>query len=76
VPFSPVEAVAGAGDAGLRLRFADPYHALAGVRLIHDARMPAHRLDFARTADGWGHDGPHDWPSWRAQVAHHRPRFC
>jgi esterase/lipase superfamily enzyme len=22
------------------------------------------------------HDVPHDWPSWRAQVAHHMPRFC
>ena len=26
--------------------------------------------------DLWGHDVPHDWPSWRAQVAHHMPRFC
>ncbi len=26
--------------------------------------------------DLWGHDVPHDWPSWRAQVAHHLPRFC
>jgi esterase/lipase superfamily enzyme len=26
--------------------------------------------------DVWGHDVPHDWPSWRAQVAHHMPRFC
>ncbi|MGH3204026.1 MAG: alpha/beta hydrolase-fold protein [Streptosporangiaceae bacterium] len=23
-----------------------------------------------------GHDVPHDWPSWRAQFAHHMPRFC
>jgi esterase/lipase superfamily enzyme len=29
-----------------------------------------HRLDL------WGHDTPHDWPSWRAQLAHHLPRFC
>ena len=21
----------------------------------------------------WGHDVPHDWPSWRAQLAHHLP---
>jgi esterase/lipase superfamily enzyme len=27
-------------------------------------------------ADLWGHDVPHDWPSWRAQLAHHMPRFC
>ena len=26
--------------------------------------------------DLWGHDVPHDWPSWRAQLAHHAPRFC
>ena len=26
--------------------------------------------------DLWGHDTPHDWPSWRAQLAHHLPRFC
>jgi esterase/lipase superfamily enzyme len=26
--------------------------------------------------DLWGHDVPHDWPSWRAQMAHHLPRFC
>ena len=26
--------------------------------------------------DLWGHDVPHDWPSWREQLAHHLPRFC
>ncbi len=26
--------------------------------------------------DLWGFDVPHDWPSWRAQFAHHMPRFC
>jgi esterase/lipase superfamily enzyme len=26
--------------------------------------------------DLWGDNVPHDWPSWRAQVAHHMPRFC
>jgi len=26
--------------------------------------------------DLWGHDVPHDWPSWRTQLAHHLPRFC
>ena len=26
--------------------------------------------------DLWGHDSPHDWPSWRKQLAHHLPRFC
>ncbi len=24
--------------------------------------------------DLWGHDFPHDWPSWRTQLAHHLPR--
>jgi len=26
--------------------------------------------------DLWGTDTPHDWPSWRAQLAYHLPRFC
>ena len=26
--------------------------------------------------DLWGHDVAHDWPAWRAQLAHHLPRFC
>jgi esterase/lipase superfamily enzyme len=26
--------------------------------------------------DVWGYDIPHDWPSWRAQLAHHLRRFC
>ena len=26
--------------------------------------------------DLWGYDVPHDWPSWRAQLAHHLPRFA
>jgi esterase/lipase superfamily enzyme len=26
--------------------------------------------------DLWGYDVPHDWQSWRAQLAHHMPRFC
>jgi esterase/lipase superfamily enzyme len=25
--------------------------------------------------DVWGDEWPHDWPSWRAQLAHHLPRF-
>jgi esterase/lipase superfamily enzyme len=25
--------------------------------------------------DVWGPEFPHDWPSWRAQLAHHLPRF-
>lgn len=26
--------------------------------------------------DLWGHDVPHEWPSWRRQIAHHMPKFC
>ena len=26
--------------------------------------------------DLWGFDVPHDWPSWRTQLAYHLPRFC
>jgi esterase/lipase superfamily enzyme len=29
-----------------------------------------HELDLS------GHDVAHDWPWWRAQIAHHLPRFC
>jgi esterase/lipase superfamily enzyme len=32
--------------------------------------------DLRHELDLWGHDVPHDWPSWRAQFAHHLPRFC
>jgi esterase/lipase superfamily enzyme len=37
--------------------------------LLREKGIP-HELDL------WGHDVPHDWPSWRAQIAHHLPRFC
>jgi enterochelin esterase-like enzyme len=53
VPFSPVEASAWADDAGLHFRYADAAHALAGVRLIPDARIPADQLEFGRSATGW-----------------------
>ncbi|MGI9016164.1 MAG: esterase family protein [Euzebya sp.] len=26
--------------------------------------------------DLWGHDMPHDWPSWQRMLAHHLNRFC
>jgi esterase/lipase superfamily enzyme len=32
--------------------------------------------DLRHELDLWGADVPHDWPSWRAQLAHHLPRFC
>jgi esterase/lipase superfamily enzyme len=36
--------------------------------LLGEKGIP-HELDL------WGHDVPHDWPSWRAQMSHHLPRF-
>jgi hypothetical protein len=33
-------------------------------------------LGIRHELDLWGYDVPHDWPSWRAQLAHHTPRFC
>ena len=39
---------------------------IAGV--LADKGVP-HELDL------WGYDVPHDWPSWRAQLAHHLQRF-
>ena len=51
----------------------DPTRALPSTRafagVLADKGIP-HDLDV------WGHDVPHDWPSWRAQFAHHLPRFC
>jgi esterase/lipase superfamily enzyme len=35
-----------------------------------------HAKELRCELDVWGHDVPHDWPSWRAQLAHHLPRFC
>ena len=40
---------------------------LAGILAEKGIR---HELDL------WGYDVPHDWHSWRAQLAHHLPRFC
>ena len=36
--------------------------------LLAEKGIP-HELDL------WGHDVPHDWPSWRRQIAHHLSRF-
>ena len=45
----------------------DSTRAFAGLLADKGLR---HELDL------WGHDVPHDWPSWRNQLAHHLPRFC
>ena len=51
----------------------DSTGALASTRhlaqLLSDKGI-RHELDL------WGHDVPHDWPSWQRQLAHHLPRFC
>jgi esterase/lipase superfamily enzyme len=53
-------------------RWEDTTGALDSTRrfagLLGERGIP-HELDL------WGHDVPHDWPSWRAQIAHHLPRF-
>jgi esterase/lipase superfamily enzyme len=41
----------------------------AFAQLLAEKGIP-HELDV------WGFDIPHDWTSWRAQLAHHLPRFC
>jgi len=41
----------------------------AFAALLAEKGIP-HELDL------WGFDVPHDWPSWRSQLAHHLPRFC
>jgi esterase/lipase superfamily enzyme len=40
---------------------------MAGVLAAKGIR---HELDL------WGHDVPHDWQSWQAQLALHLPRYC
>ena len=42
------------------------------------ARSPRcwRRKGIRHELDLWGYDVAHDWPSWRAQLAHHLPRFC
>jgi esterase/lipase superfamily enzyme len=51
----------------------DPTGALPSTRAFADllsGKGIRHELDV------WGYDIPHDWPSWRAQLRHHLPRFC
>jgi enterochelin esterase-like enzyme len=47
----PAERAADAGQ--LTLRVADPEHALVGVRLQPELRMPAELLEFRRAGDDW-----------------------
>jgi esterase/lipase superfamily enzyme len=45
---------------------------------FHAANFALRRADkgIRHEIDLWGDDVPHDWPSWRAQMARHLPRFC
>jgi esterase/lipase superfamily enzyme len=51
----------------------DPTKALPSTRAF-GALLAEKGLGFE--LDVWGYDIPHDWPSWRAQLQHHLPRFC
>ena len=66
-----VEDLIGAGR--LKLFCVDSYDAASwsdqGIPLLAGKGI-RHELDL------WGYDVPHDWPSWRAQLACHMPRFC
>ena len=57
-----------AGRASGRTRPARSSRRSASRALLGEKGI-RHELDL------WGHDVPHDWPSWRAQIAHHLPRF-
>jgi esterase/lipase superfamily enzyme len=51
----------------------DPTQALPSTRRFADvlaSKGIPHELDV------WGYEFPHDWPSWRAQLAHHLPRLA
>jgi esterase/lipase superfamily enzyme len=50
-----------------------PTGALSGTRSF--ARLLSEK-GIRHELDVWGHDVPHDWPSWQAQLRHHLPRFC
>jgi esterase/lipase superfamily enzyme len=45
-------------------------HSTRALAALLERKGIRHELDL------WGYDVPHDWPSWRAQFAHHLPRFC
>ncbi|GAB2476874.1 esterase family protein [Jatrophihabitans fulvus] len=50
-----------------------PTQALPSTRAFADVLG---RQEIRHELDVWGHDVPHDWPSWQRQLAHHLPRFC
>jgi esterase/lipase superfamily enzyme len=49
------------------------------TRALPSTREFAERLTdkgIRHELDVWGYDIPHDWSSWRSQLAYHLPRFC
>jgi esterase/lipase superfamily enzyme len=54
-------------------RWEDTTGALPSTRRMADLLAAK---DLRYELDLWGFDVPHDWPSWRNQLAHHLPRFC
>lgn len=50
-----------------------PTQALPSTHALADLLS---RKGIRHELDVWGYDIPHDWPSWRAQLKHHLPRFC
>ena len=50
-----------------------PTGALPGTKALAELLS---RKGIRHELDIWGYDVPHDWPSWRAQLQHHLPRFC
>jgi esterase/lipase superfamily enzyme len=51
----------------------DPTRALPSTR--HFAEVLASK-GIPHELDVWGYEFPHDWPSWRTQLAHHLPRLA
>ncbi len=63
--------------ANFALKRADLFPLAISLSGVYDVSVVGwgERGDATYFSDLWGHDVPHDWPSWRAQIAHHLPRF-
>ena len=61
----------GRGDASY---FNNPMDSVAGLHGPHLGWLQS-QLSLLLVADIWGHDVIHYWSAWRAQIAHHLPRF-
>ena len=63
------------GERGEPAYFNNPLDSLAHMGGGHLEWLRG-RFSVLLVCGHWGHDVPHHWPSWRAQPAHHLPRFC